>query len=438
VIRRGLPLALASVLLAACPGSPGPARSPTPSPTGPAQPPVTLSAPIKHVVFIIKENRTFDTFFGRYPGADGTTTGVTADGRTVGLGASPDRVSVLCHDFNDGITAIDGGKMDGFSRLCGNENLAGYVQFARAGIPHYWDYADRFVLADRFFTSAFGGSFPNHLFAIAGQSDGIAGNMAKIHDGGPRGIFCDHPAPAPRFEPSLTPAQDGAVMAAEARGDVAGVKRFETTMSDCFDMKALPDELQAAGISWRYYAEAGVNAFLGAIRHIRFGPMWQNVVPAQRFVGDAMAGRLPEVTWLIPPIKDNEHPGGQSVCVGENWTVQQVNAVMQGPQWKDTAIVVVWDDFGGTYDHVAPPRDDPFGPGPRTPALIISPWARRGFIDHTTYDFTSVLRLIEELHGLPPLARRDAKADPLSGAFDFSSPPRMSKLILPQRSCPLP
>jgi phospholipase C len=389
-------------------------------------------------VFIIKENRTFDAYFGRYPGAEGATSGRTRDGRTVPLTPSPDRISEgLCHDFNDGIIAIDGGNMDGFSDLCGNERLAGFVQFTRQGIPNYWAYADRFVLADHFFTSAFGGSFPNHLFALAAQSDGIAGNFAKARRKGPRLIFCDRPTPAPRFRPALSASQLSAAMAAEERGDVGRLRAYQTTINDCVDMQTLPDALEGAGVSWRYYAEAGVNAFIGSIRHIRFGPMWRNVVPAERFAADAEAGRLPEVSWLIPPIVDNEHPGGQSVCAGENWTVEQVNSIVRGPLWRDTAIVLVWDDFGGTYDHLAPPRTDLYGPGPRTPALIISPWARRGLVDHTTYDFASVLRFIEELHGLPPLAERDASADPLSGAFDFSIPPRLDMPTLtPRGDCP--
>jgi phospholipase C len=150
------------------------------------------------------------------------------------------------------------------------------------------------------------------------------------------------------------------------------------------------------------------------------------------------------VSWLIPPESYNEHPGlGVSVCAGENWTVQQVNAVMRSPYWKDTVIVVVWDDFGGFYDHVVPPQYDIMGLGPRTPALIISPWTRAGSsaeggsIDHTTYEFSSVLRFVEGLFGLAHLTRRDATADPLTGALDFASPPRTDPLILTERhDCP--
>jgi phospholipase C len=172
--------------------------------------------------------------------------------------------------------------------------------------------------------------------------------------------------------------------------------------------------------------------------------MWKKVQDPSNFLADVEARRLPQVSWLIPPEPFNEHPGsGVSVCAGENWTVQQVNAVMRSPYWSNTVIVVVWDDFGGFYDHVAPPHLDIMGLGPRTPALIISPWARAGSnpaggsIDHTTYEFSSVLRFIEDLVGVAPMTARDANADPLSGALDFTSAPRMDKLILPERhDCP--
>ncbi len=442
---RGAVLSVAALALLASPCTGG--KPPTPplssASTGAAASP-SATDPIEHVVFVIKENRTFDDYFGRYPGADGARQGKTLDGRTVPLTPAPDVMGPLCHDFADTLTAIDGGKMDGFSGICGSEHLAGYTQFSRAGIPRYWAYADRFVLADHFFESTWGGSFPEHLYTIAGQSGRIVGNMAKVEkgSGGHKGIFCDHPTAADRFRGDLTGADRKAIIAAEdayATGpsEPATIGRYLEPTTDCFDMPTLPDELEAAGVSWKYYAERGVNAFIGAIRHIRFGPMWRSVQPSDRFLADVERGRLPAVSWLIPPIKFNEHPGGgHSVCVGENWTVEQVDAVMRSEAWKDTVIVIVWDDFGGLYDHVAPPHPDVYGLGPRTPALIISPWAKRGFVDHTQYDFTSVLRLIEDIHGLTPLAERDTAADPLSGAFDFDSPPRLAPLTFAPRACP--
>ncbi|HSL11792.1 MAG TPA: alkaline phosphatase family protein, partial [Actinomycetota bacterium] len=194
-------------------------------------------------------------------------------------------------------------------------------------------------------------------------------------------------------------------------------------------------------VSWKYYANPDVwmNG-LQSIDHVRNGPMWQKVQPPDQYLADIDRGRLPEVSWLIPPEGINEHPGaGTNVCKGENWTVEQVNAIMGSEYWASTAIVIVWDDFGGFYDHEPPPHYDIMGLGPRTPALIISPWTRPGdnpdggSIDSTVYEFSSVLRFIEELHELEPMTERDATADPLSGAFDFTRNPRLEPLVLEPR-----
>ena len=184
---------------------------------------------------------------------------------------------------------------------------------------------------------------------------------------------------------------------------------------------------------------------LQAIRHVRFNPeMWAKVQPPENFIQDIKAEELPAVSWLVPPESYNEHPGaGVSVCAGENWTVTQINAIMRSDYWATTAIVVVWDDFGGFYDGVMPPHYDIMGLGPRTPALIISPYTRTGdspeggYVDDTVYEFSSVLRFIEDLHGLKQLTERDAQASPLAGAFDFSQPPNLDPLVLKLRDdCP--
>jgi phospholipase C len=152
---------------------------------------------------------------------------------------------------------------------------------------------------------------------------------------------------------------------------------------------------------------------------------------------------MPQVSWIIPSESYNEHPGGgKSVCAGENWTVHQVNTITKSEYWESTLIVVVWDDFGGFYDPVPPPQFDIMGLGPRTPALIISPYTRQGespdggYVDTTVYEFSSVLAFIEQLFGLDPMTERDAQANPLLGALDFDNP-NFKKLVLPLRQdCP--
>ncbi|MBA3551576.1 MAG: hypothetical protein H0W27_01730 [Actinobacteria bacterium] len=394
---------------------------------------------IRHVVFIMKENRSFDHYFGAYPGADGASEATRSDGSTVALSAASDVVDHdICHAFTDALLAINGGRMDGFDRTCRTGDDDRFSRFGRHGIPGYWAYADRFVLADRFFTSSYGDSIPEHLFALGAHSGGVVGLGGTV---GRAARFCDGPSDSfLAVRQGLTENDLEALMEAERSigeaGGQATVESYLEPAPNCLEMKVLPDDLQAAGVSWRYYAVDGYNAFIGAIRHVREGPMWENVRPPEEFVADVEAGRLSQVSWLIPPVGVGEHPGGESVCEGENWTIEQVNAVMNSPFWAETAIVLVWDNYGGFYDHVPPPAVDVHGMGLRSPALIISPWARRGHVDHTTYEFASVLRFVEELHGLGPLGGRDANANPLTGAFDFSSPPRLDPLILPARECP--
>lgn len=445
------------------PGSGTPGASPTPNPTI-----VPGQTPIEHVVFVVKENRTFNNYFATYPGATGATEGGTIrctedgceDGPVVKLKKAPD---VLAHDlthcFRCGLTAINGGKMNGFNWMNGpipmdaerallfGHDLSGYVYFTRKGIPNYWAYADRFVLSDRFFTSMYGPTLPEHLYTVAADAKGIVDNKSTTDH---PDSYCDDPTEyARRFKPGLSPGEIRDVMDLEDRiavngDDTYALAEYWGSLRLCFDIPVLPDQLEDAGISWKYYANE--NAWMNAlqmIRHVRFGSMWNKVVPPDEFVPDVRRGDLPAVSWVIPPESFNEHPGGgKSVCGGENWTVNLVNSIMRSEFWRSTVIVVVWDDYGGFYDPVPPPHVDHMGLGPRTPALIISPYARRGdgpdggHVDHTVYEFSSVLRLIELVFGLDPMTERDANADPLSGAFDFEHP-RFKKLVRPLRSdCP--
>src|SRR5262249_16879412 len=144
-----------------------------------------------------------------------------------------------------------------------------------------------------------------------------------------------------------------------------------------------------------------------AINHIRYGPDWQYVIPYQQFITDATSGNLPTVSWLVPPVSASDHPGiGSSMCAGENWTVQQLNALMNGPDWSSTVVFLFWDDWGGLYDHVLPPKLDIYGVGFRVPFIIISPYAKPGFIDHTQYEFASMLRFTEDWLGLGQMTNR--------------------------------
>jgi phospholipase C len=162
--------------------------------------------------------------------------------------------------------------------------------------------------------------------------------------------------------------------------------------------------------------------------------MYRNVVSEESFFRDLRADRLPAVSWLTPSFAESDHPP-KSICAGENWTVDTLNQIMTSPAWSSTAVILTWDDFGGFFDHVPPPHVDLYGLGPRVPTLVISPWAKRGVVDHETMEFASVLRFIETIYDLPPLTSRDANTTDMLSAFDFSQTPQ-PPLILHQRTCP--
>jgi phospholipase C len=381
---------------------------------------------IQHVVFLIKENRSFDMYFGTFPGADGTTTATISTGERVTLRHALDRMPRdIGHDWEDARTAMHNGAMDRFDMIRGNQrgDMLSLTQFLRADIPNYWSYAEHFALADRMFSSLAGPSFPNHLYTVAGQSAGAVNNPDSFSWG------CD----------------------AEARTtvDVVNASGAFTRQYPCFEMTTIADRLEAAGVSWGYYApQQGQHGYiwsaLDAIRHIRMGPLWNaRVFPYGRFAQDARAGTLPAVSWLVPDFETSEHPSvdafagttlSVSACLGENWTVQQINAIMEGPAWPSTAIVLTWDDFGGFYDHVPPPDVDSLGLGPRVPLIVISPYAKEGVVSHTNYEFGSVLQLIENRYNVKALSQRDVEANSLLDMFDFTQAPA-PPLVLPQRTC---
>ena len=393
-----------------CGGNSSPAPQPG-SPTGINQ--------LQHLVFIVKENRTFDNYFGTFPGADGATSGTISTGQVIPLGHTPDRTSRdIDHSWKAALTAMDSGRMDKFDLIVGgnqNGDYLAYTQLTEADIPNYFAYARNFVLSDRTFSSLHGPSFPNHLYTVAAESGGVISNPDGILRWG-----CD---------------SDDA-----ARVEVMDPNGKITDQFPCFDFQTLADSLQNAGISWKYYAPGqGQSGYiwsaLDAIRHIRNTSLWtDHVAPDTQFAVDAQNGNLPAVCWLVTSTTLSEHPPW-STCQGENWTVNQVNAVMQGGNWNSSAVIITWDDFGGFYDHVAPSQIDPFGLGPRVPLLIISPFAKSGYIAHSVYEFSSFLRLVEKRFGLPALGARDQQANDMTDSFDFTQSPR-PPMILTSHSCP--
>ncbi|MFM7718879.1 MAG: alkaline phosphatase family protein [Actinomycetota bacterium] len=398
--------------------------------------------PIKRVVFILKENRSFDHLFGRFPGVDGTTTGMW-NGVEVPLGPVPDDYEDIPHSWENSLKAANDGLMDRFGEGIDGEPSSdplvfqrqvsyGYSQFRPEDIPNLWHLAERFVLADNFFASSWGASFPNHLFSIAATAGG-AHNAPKPLDpavlterlarGYAKGWGCDA-------------GEGNFVEVFDAEGE-------SQLIPPCFDFLTEGDLLNNKDIPWAYYAATNTQygyiwSAYSAIRRYREDPeAWSRFMrPVDDVIGDIERGLLPPVTWITPKGILSDHPGGNSWCHGYNWTTEVVNALMASPMWEDTAIFLTWDDYGGFYDHVVPPGVDVNGLGIRVPLLVISPYAKEGYILRTQGEFSSVLRFIEDNWGLTQLTERDAAADNLSDAFDFTQAPRAPLPSMPLRSCP--
>jgi phospholipase C len=383
-----------------------------------------LRSKVQHIVFILKENRSFDNYFGTFPGADGATTATISTGEEIDLGHTPDKMPRdLGHEWEDTHLAMDDGKMDRFDLVSGanqNGDMLSMSQYLDSDIPNYWNYAEHFALADHMFASLAGPSFPNHLYSVAGTSGGVFANPSALTWG------CD-----------AGPAASVPVMDADGNA--------QPRVFPCFEYQTVADRLEAAGVAWRYYAptrnQSGyIWSALDAIGHIRNGPLWNSrVMSDTQFLADASNGNLPAVSWVVPDFLVSDHPTHQgfgiaSVCTGENWTVDHINAIMQGGNWPSTIIVLTWDDFGGLYDHVPPPAVDTYGLGPRVPMIVLSPYVKEGTVSHTTYEVGSILQLIENRYRLKSLTQRDVEANSLLDMFDFSQPPA-PPYILPLRDC---
>jgi phospholipase C/PKD repeat protein len=424
---------------------------------------------IKHVVVLMQENRSFDEYFGMYPGADGIP--VDANGTPTVCVPDPARgtCAVPFHDPNDAnfggphgvsssVTDVHGGLMDGFIkayedecrtkavRNCGGRNNAvpdimGYK--LREDIPNYWAYADNFVLQDHMFEPLDGPSMPAHLALVSGWSAvcAVPGDAASCRNAGD--------GDAPSLQPD-------------------------------FPWTDITYLLKGADVPWAYYVFAGKEPDcndpqdLTCVPHpqsAKTGGYWNplpkfdtvqqdgqagNVQSITNLISAAHYGTLPAVSWVVPTASVSEHPQSK-VSDGEKYVTYVINALMSGPDWDSTAIFLTWDDWGGFYDHLAPPTVDQNGYGIRVPAMVISPYVKPGYIDHQTYSSDAYLRFIEDrfLGGARIDPATDGRPDPrpdvrenapqlgdLRNVFDFTQTPQ-PPLILPtvaasQLATPLP
>lgn len=423
---RTVVAAVAACALSACGGTNGSRATDLPpiAPVAPA--PDRANAKIRHVVIIVQENRSFDDLFQGFPGADTQAYGYTSKGRKIalrslGLATGWD----IGHDSSNYYLACDGVgrlpgthcKMDGFNEeylSCGGPHTPfpcphpnpQYAYVPRREVRPYFDLASQYVLADRMFPSNFdGSSFISHQYFIAGQaSSSVDYPIAEWGcDGGPQDTI----------------------------GTITQLRAPSKRIQACFGNRTLGDELDGAKVTWRYYATGlerpgGIWSAYQAIRHIRYGPDWKDhiVSPPTRFFKDVESGRMPSVSWITPTCANSDHAGCNSGH-GPDWVASLVNAVGKSPYWSSTAIFVVWDDYGGWYDHVPPPHVDYDGLGMRVPLIVVSPYAKRGYVSHVRYEHGSILRFVEDRFGLARLAATDERASsPATDCFDFHQAPR--------------
>ena len=387
---------------------------------------------IRHVIVIMQENRSFDSYFGTYPGADGIPATACVPAPVTGACRRPYHDPSLIdkggpHGHAAELGDVDGGLMDGFLRQPGAApDVLGWHDSRE--IPNYWTYARRFVLQDHMFEPTASWSLPSHLSLVSEW----AAHCSRAGD--PSSCASD---------------------LSGAGGDYAWT-----------DLTWL---LHRAGVSWAYYVDpgsqpdcasdaadcpsrpqtpSGPSVFnpLPGFDTVRADGQLGNVQPAARFLSAAAAGSLPAVSWVVPNDRVSDHPPN-SIADGQAWVTSLVNAVMRGPDWSSSAIFLAWDDWGGFYDHVSPPQVDANGYGPRVPGLVISPYARAGMVDHQTLSFDAYAKFIEDdfLGGRRLDPQTDGRPDPrptvreavpalgdLARDFDFSRPPR-PPVLLPVR-----
>jgi phospholipase C len=382
-----------------------------------ARPPQT--DPIQHIVILLRENHTYDNLFGRFPGGDGTVMGRQIDGDKVRLSRTPEPTPlVLGHTDGAAQIAINRGGMDGFSRMVNavqDGRRVALSQYQASDIPNLWAYAKHFTLDDHFFSTVAGPSFPNHLALVAGTSGGIVDDP----------VFNSH------HDWGCNASPQGWVDAIDANTGM------EHVVHPCLPMNTLADELQSRGISWGFYSASPTNrtGLWKAISTPHEVGFWQHIRPESSFISDVQSGQLPAVSWVMTSAKYST-ASNFGVCPGENHVVTQLNALMQSPLWYSTAAFVTWDDFGGFYDHVPPPRFNDISYGPRVPDIVISPYARPRFIDHSRHDFTSILRYVEDKYGLPRLSEYDRHAISIRDDLNFSQNPIPPVVLRVRPRCP--
>jgi phospholipase C len=416
---------------------------------------------INHLVVIYQENRSFDNLYGQFEDANGLEEASESSRPQVDASGQPytclpqsqpglpaclpnqpfditkyipaDKPTIdLVHRFYQEQFQIDGGKMDKFVAVSDAKGLVmGYYPTEKLPMA---EMAGKYVLADNFFHASFGGSFLNHQWLVCACTPVYDATkfptQPDLHTVITNGVVTK--------DGQLTTASEGNyavnTIFPNSVPTVASAKKIQL-----LNNTTIGDRLSAKNIDWAWYSGGWNDAVSGhaaptfQYHHQAFnyytkyasgGSGRAHLQDETNFIAAAQAGTLPAVSFVKPLGVNNEHPGYTDLITGENHLLDLIKAVKNGPNWKDTAIVITYDENGGFWDHVAPPTDarhsDKWGPGTRVPAIVISPLARRHFVDHTVYDTTSILTTIEHRWNLQPLGTRDANANDLRAAFKGS------------------
>jgi phospholipase C len=381
------------------------------------------TTPIRHVVIIVQENRTPDNLFHGLPGADIATQGIDSKGQVITL--MPGHLQTnygLGHSHAQFVDEYDDGKMDGADKVSVNCEVPTncppkhpqFMYVYPSDVAPYFQMAETYTFGDRMFQSNQGPSFPAHQFLISGTSTPTAGG-AYDND-----FVSDNPRQpkSPTGCVNAPPGEHAPIIDPQGKVNFKGV-------FPCFEHPTVIDLLDQAGHSWSYYGGnlASILVAPNAIQHLSTGPAWNNVKsPPSQVLTDIANGTLSDVSWVTPNSAESDHPGGTDGS-GPSWVSSIVNAIGGSPYWQDTAIFIVWDDWGGWYDHVPPPIFSSYEAGFRVPLIVVSPFAKPAYVSHVTHTFGSLVKFIEVTYGLPSLGYQDAVSDDMSDCFNFSQAP---------------
>ncbi len=438
---------------------------------------------IKHVVVIMQENRSFDSYFGTFPGADGIP--MKNGSPTV---CSPDPSSGKCvapyidhadvngggpHNYANATADVNGGKMDGFvaqaesgrkgcadptDPACTNSSTPDVMGYhTESDIPNYWTYAKDFVLNDHMFEPNASWSLPAHLFTVSEWAAYCPNNSPSSCVPGTQ----SNPPAKPQAAPTVYGGQVGPKRTKNNKRNPGGQPIYAWT-----DLTYL---MHQHNVDWGYYVvpgnepdcASGADTCAPVPQNSLTPGIWNplpwfdtvkadnqlgNIQNVNNFYTQAQKGTLPAVSWVVPSSAVSEHPPAK-VSVGQTYVTSLVNAVMKSPDWDSTAIFLTWDDWGGFYDHVVPPKVDELGYGLRVPGIVISPYAKQGYVDHQTLSFDAYAKFIEDdfLNGQRLDPATDGRPDPrttvrenvkilgdLANDFDFNQKPR-PPVLLPEQ-----